>query len=113
MLGLNAATGHPLAGLDHLRQSVRDILTTRIGTRVLRRDYGSELPALIDRPMTPALALDLYVATAQALRRWEPCLSLSKVTLTDARVGRIALFLEARYLPDGHTITLEGIVVEA
>ncbi|NBO96416.1 MAG: phage baseplate protein, partial [Betaproteobacteria bacterium] len=41
MLGINAQTGQPLAGIDHLRQSIRDILTTRIGTRVMRRDYGS------------------------------------------------------------------------
>jgi phage baseplate assembly protein W len=43
MIGLNAANGQALSGLDHLRQSIRDILTTRIGTRVMRRDYGSRL----------------------------------------------------------------------
>ena len=67
MLGINAQTGQPLAGIDHLRQSIRDILTTRIGTRVMRRDYGSRLPALVDNPMTPRLAMDLYSATAETL----------------------------------------------
>lgn len=66
MLGINAQTGQPLSGIDHLRQSIRDILTTRIGTRVMRRDYGSRLPALVDNPMTPKLAMELYSATAEA-----------------------------------------------
>ena len=53
MIGLNATNGQALSGLDHLRQSIRDILTTRIGTRVMRRDYGSRLPDLVDSPVTP------------------------------------------------------------
>ncbi|MBD3768115.1 MAG: GPW/gp25 family protein [Gammaproteobacteria bacterium] len=53
MLGINAQTGKPLSGIDHLRQSISDILTTRVGTRVMRRDYGSQLPELADNPMTP------------------------------------------------------------
>ena len=55
MEGMDGTTGAKLAGIDHLRQSIRDILTTRIGTRVMRRDYGSDLPGLIDRPMSPGL----------------------------------------------------------
>lgn len=43
LLGINAQTGQPPAGMDPLRQSIRDILTTRIGTRVMRRDNGSRL----------------------------------------------------------------------
>lgn len=112
MRGMNAADGTALSGLDHLRQSVRDILTTRVGTRVMRRDYGSDLPRLVDRPMNPALTLDLYAATAKALRRWEPRLRLLRVAIADARPGRIELYLECRYLPEGRDITLEGIVVQ-
>lgn len=67
MIGVDASTGKPLSDLDHLRQSLRDILTTRIGTRVMRRDYGSRIPDLIDRPITPRLAVELYAAVAEAL----------------------------------------------
>lgn len=34
--------------LDHIRQSVQDILTTPIGTRIMRREYGSLIYQLID-----------------------------------------------------------------
>ena len=64
MLGINAHTGQTLAGLDHLRQSIADILSTPLNTRVMRRDYGSRLPELIDQPITPRLAVELYAATA-------------------------------------------------
>lgn len=39
MNGISATTGRPLSGIDHLRQSIRDILTTPIGSRVMRRLY--------------------------------------------------------------------------
>lgn len=112
MLGMNALDGRALSGIDHLRQSIRDILTTRIGTRVMRRDYGSELPRLIDRPMNGALAVDLYAATAKALRRWEPRFRLTSIAISAATPGKITLALEGRYLPDGKPITMDGIVIE-
>ncbi|SMH59460.1 hypothetical protein SAMN02982994_5067 [Azospirillum lipoferum] len=112
MRGMNAADGTALSGLNHLRQSIRDILTTRTGTRVMRRDYGSDLPALVDRPMNPALAMDLYAATAKALRRWEPRFRTRRVAITEARPGRVVLYLEGLYLPDGKEITLDGVVVQ-
>jgi len=111
MLGLNATTGQALCGLDHLRQSIKDILTTRIGTRVMRRDYGSRLPDLVDNPMTPRLAMELYAATADALDRWEPRLKLTHVKIASAAPGRVVLDLEGIYLPDGRATVLAGLEV--
>jgi hypothetical protein len=111
MLGLNATTGQALCGLDHLRQSIKDILTTRIGTRVMRRDYGSRLPDLVDNPMTPRLAMELYAATVDALDRWEPRLKLTRVKIASAAPGRVVLDLEGIYLPDGRATVLAGLEV--
>lgn len=111
MNGINAQTGQPLVGIDHLRQSIRDILTTRIGTRVMRRDYGSRLPALVDNPMTPRLAMDLYSATAEALARWEPRFKLTRVRIARAAVGQVVLDLEGIYLPDGQATVLTALEV--
>lgn len=107
MLGVDANTGQPLAGLEHLKQSIRDILTTRIGTRVMRRDYGSRVPELVDRPITPALAVELYAATAEALDRWEPRLKLERVRVLSAQEGSVELSLQGVYLPDGEQVSLE------
>lgn len=81
MPGMSRHTGARLSDEAHLAQSVADILTTPLGSRLARRDYGSMLPDLIDQPLTPALALRIYGATAVALSRWEPRLRLRRVTL--------------------------------
>lgn len=109
--GMGADTGKPLSGVDHLRQSIRDILTTRIGTRVMRREYGSNLPALVDRPVNDALLIDLYAATIEALNRWEPRFRVSRVEAVSIVVGGVELALEGFYLPEGREIRLEGVVV--
>ena len=111
MLGINAHTGQPLAGLDHLRQSIADILSTPLNTRVMRRDYGSRLPELIDQPITPRLAVELYAATAEALRRWEPRFKLTRVRIARAEVGQVVLDLEGIYLPDGQATVLTAVEV--
>ncbi|WP_208531402.1 GPW/gp25 family protein, partial [Pseudomonas aeruginosa] len=67
---MNAHTGGAIDRLAHIRQSIVDILTTRIGTRVMRREYGSQLPELIDAPFNDTTRLQVYAATAMALMRW-------------------------------------------
>lgn len=71
-MGMNAATGRKLEGLDHIRQSIADIITTPIGSRVMRREYGSLVPELLDMPMSDALFMRVYAATVIAVSRWEP-----------------------------------------
>lgn len=111
MDGINSETGKRLSGIEHLRQSIRDILRTPIGSRVMRREYGSRLFQLIDAPMNRSTLLDMYAATAEALVRWEPRFKLQQVQAVSAAPGQIELQLTGQYLPDGQTITLDGIVV--
>ena len=86
MSGLNITTGRTIGDLAHIWQSVRDILTTPVGSRVMRRDYGSLVPELIDQPMNPATRLRLMSASVSALVRWEPRLRISSVQFSvDAR----------------------------
>ena len=87
MPGTNAQTGKELTGLAHLRQSVRDILTTPIGTRVMRREYGSRLMELVDAPLTPATLTEIYAAAAEALARWEPRLRVDRIKASVAGEG--------------------------
>lgn len=78
-LGLTAATGRRITDIDHIRQSVRDILLTSVGSRLMRREYGSLLPQLIDQPLHGATLLRAYAATVMALTRWEPRLRITRV----------------------------------
>ena len=64
-------TGAPLDDFDHIRQSVAKIITTPIGSRVMRRPYGSLIPALIDAPINERVRLLIMAATATAVIKWE------------------------------------------
>lgn len=112
MNGTDATNGKPLDGIAHLRQSIRDILTTPIGSRVMRREYGSRLPELVDAPTNAETITDLYAATAEALLNWEPRFALTNVSIASAAAGTIELNLTGQYLPDGKPVTLNGIKVK-
>ena len=76
---MNRTTGAAISGLEHLRQSVGDILSTPIGSRVMRREYGSLVPELIHHPDNNASQVRLFSAVASALLRWEPRFRLTRV----------------------------------
>lgn len=80
-IGMNVATGRSVNDLEHLKQSINQILTTPIGTRIERRAFGSLLPELIDQPLNDYLRIQLYAATATALATYEPRLKLTRVQL--------------------------------
>lgn len=110
--GINANTGKALDGVGHLKQSIGEILRTRIGTRVMRRDFGSRLPELVDNPINELLKVELFAATAEALVKWEPRFRLERVFIesTDAN-GKIVLALEGRVLINDEPVRLEGIEI--
>lgn len=112
MIGMDRTTGKSLQGVDHLRQSIADILTTPIGSRLMRRDYGSELPNLLDQPVNGTTQIRLYAATATALMRWEPRLRLQSVRAMHTVAGQVLLDITGQYLPDGgKVVALNGIEV--
>lgn len=82
LTGMNRATGAPLAGDDHLAQSCEDIISTPLGTRTMRRDYGCILADLVDRPLNRATTLLASMGIALALAKWEPRIVVRQVTLS-------------------------------
>ena len=115
MTGLNPGTGRARSGIDHLRASIQDILTTPVGSRVMRREYGSRLFELVDNNLNALTLAQIYAATADALSKWEPRLKVTRVSATsaaaDLALGKVSLTLEGEYLPDGESIKMEGIVL--
>ncbi len=112
MTGIDRNTGKVLSNLAHLKQSITDILTTSIGSRVMRRNYGSRLFQLIDAPLNSETLIELYAATAKALIKWESRFKLKNITANRTKTsGRVELILTGEYLPEGKSITLEGIIL--
>lgn len=81
LTGMDRESGAQLAGDAHLAQSIADIVTTPLGTRVMRRDYGCLLFELLDRPFNPATRLLCSMAIAMAIARWEPRFEVRQVLI--------------------------------
>ena len=98
MSGMSVTTGRALDDIKHIQQSVRDILTTPLGSRVMRRDYGSLLPDLIDAPLNDATLLQAYAASIMAIIRWEPRIRVTAVRrqVSTAQPGAAVLEIEGQ-----------------
>jgi phage baseplate assembly protein W len=114
MNGMDATTGKPLSGNAHLAQSVTDILTTPIGSRVMRRTYGSLIPSLIDAPINAATPMLIRAATVLAIRQWEPRLSIARVRLFGAPAqGQLTIQISGQRSDTGKPVTLSPITEPA
>ncbi|SFD76256.1 hypothetical protein SAMN05428997_1534 [Bosea sp. CRIB-10] len=101
--GFDATTGKPLSGWAHCVQSIAVILTTRIGSRVMRRAFGSLVPELQDRNATPLLIMQVYAAVAAALRAYEPGFRLRTIQLSRSGADGIFAFqISGIFYPRGH-----------
>lgn len=88
-LGMNSSTGRALTDNAHIHQSIRDILLTPIGSRVMRREYGSMLYDLIDQPKNKALRLKIMSACYMALAQWEPRVRLQSIDYENTGGGEM------------------------
>jgi len=93
MKGMHRKTGKTIRDAvqlpAHLEQSLHDILSTLLGTRICRRNYGSLLPHLIDQPCNDIIKLKIMNASATAIIRFEPRLKIKQVQVssTDSQNG--------------------------
>lgn len=87
-------TGETISQRAYDLQSIDEVLTTPIGSRVGLRDFGSNLHLLVDKPVGAGLVVDVAQASFGALKRWLPRFKLVRVILEDAFDGGMAFGLE-------------------
>lgn len=110
-VGIDQDSFRPLVGWEHTKQSILKILMTEIGERVLRRQFGSLLPTMIDKPQNESTILQLYVSVAEALdyrvnadglTLGEPRYHLTAVVFKASPSGQLVLQMSGIYFPNGH-----------
>ncbi|MEZ2600751.1 GPW/gp25 family protein [Kluyvera intermedia] len=109
MQGMDRKSGKPLSGIDHIRQSVQDILSTPTGTRVELPLYGSNLIHLVDHPTDRTTTIRVVMAAAGALARWEPRIVVNTIDVLQAGGGAILLSIHATDVENQRAILLEDI----
>ncbi|MXP90342.1 GPW/gp25 family protein [Pseudomonas aeruginosa] len=105
MIGMDRRSGLPLSGLAHLKQSVEDILTTLLGSRRMRPEYGSKLRRMVDMPVSEGWKSAVQAEVARSLGRWEPRIALSAVRVVAVVDGRVDLLLSGVF--EGENINME------
>ena len=112
MQGMNINTGRSIEDMEHLRQSITNILSTPIGSRIMRRDYGSRLFKRLDAPLTGELLAEIYADVVDALFSYEPRFEVTNVSVVSMDQGHLILDVTGKYLITGEDITLTGIEIQ-
>ncbi len=86
------------AGAEKVRQSVRLILGTRRGERVMRPDFGAGLEDFLFEPISTTTAALLGHRVETALVQWEPRIDVTEVRVEvgDRRLGRLDIVIGYR-----------------
>jgi hypothetical protein len=107
MSGIDRRTGKLLGEWSHVLQSLEVIMTTRIGSRLMRRRFGSEVPGILGQNMTPSTMLRFMTAYVVAVELWEPRFRVRRFSypaktngVEAIKQGRIGLVIEGDYLPN-------------
>jgi len=106
--GMDRRTGAVLSDWPHVAQSIEVILTTRIGERMFRRVFGSQVPKLLGEPLTSPTIVRFFAAVIAAIELWEPRFRVRSIDVIDGnsaerlRSGRLALKIRGEYRPRGH-----------
>jgi uncharacterized protein len=69
------------AGEDNVRESIRLILLTEPGERLMREEFGCGLRRFLFEPNTVATREQIRQRIAQAIGRWEPRVILQEVNV--------------------------------
>lgn len=112
MTGMNRHTGKRISGDAHLRQSVADLLTTSLRSRVMRAGYGSELFDRVDAPISAETTADIAACIVDALAQWEPRLkvvSCKPVRLAEPSAGKLRVALTLKHAETG-AVSSEDII---
>lgn len=85
-------------GARDIEQSIRIILGTRPGERVMRPEFGCRAQELLFEPRDAATESLLQTYVMDALTRWEPRIDVMSVNVYVNEENDGALFAEVNYL---------------
>ena len=98
MIGMDRHTGQPIADLPSVIQSIGDILSTPIGSRRKRPEYGSKCRSYVDLPVNAGWKSSVQAEAARAIERWEPRVQLGSVRVKAVVGGKIDFVVAGKYL---------------
>lgn len=107
MIGMDRHTGALISGQSYLVQRVQDVVTTRVGTRIIRRQYGGSLPDLVDRKVVPATFTRAAAAIAATLMQWVPDFKIRRISWLQLQPGQVIAVLSGTERATGQPLSVE------
>lgn len=83
--------------LEKVKMAIRQILGTKIGTRVIDRDFGSDLRSLVFEPIDSVTTTSLRLTITEALQTWERRIQLLNVQVNIDRADEGVLDAEISF----------------
>ena len=105
MAGIDPITGAQLDEIADIKNSIADIVKTPVGSRIMRRDYGSHCANIVDSPGNEAGALRLIAAAADGIARWERRVAMKSARVVPAFDGSAQLVITAAIRGSDLTVT--------
>jgi len=104
---MDKINGARIPSIEHIRQSVADIIMTAIGERCMLRSYGCMLRRRVDAPLNAHTLALLRADIAIALARWEPRIELFRIQFSGTTVATLAVAVWGRVLSQTGATMLE------
>lgn len=76
--------------LIDIENSIKDILLTPLGSRVMLPEYGSRIYELIDRKVDDEFRADLACFVIEAVEKWEKRVKIDEVRLIGLKDHRLS-----------------------
>lgn len=116
MTGISRHTGATIDNFESALQGVEVALTTKLATRVMRRQFCGGVAELLGRALTPQTLAAFKQIVATAIDLWEPRFLVRRVLVNGSvdqlRTGQAGFVFEVDYRPRGHLgdFTVERVV---
>ena len=90
----------PSEQIQHVTESIIQILNTQITSRVIRRDFGSRMRGIVFDPNDPTLDTHLDYIIRTALETWEPRVIVGPIYVdrTEWQEGRVEITIRVRII---------------
>lgn len=106
MSGIDRHTFGVIGNLESAYQGLEVLFTTRLASRVMRREFGAGIVELLGRRITYPLFALFQQLVATAIDLWEPRFKVRRISLSgsadEVRLGILGLVIEVDYRPKGH-----------
>ena len=87
--------------LTTIEESIRDILITPLGSRVMLPEYGSKLFELVDRKVDDEFRAKLTLYVVEAVEKWEHRVKVQSVKIKQSSEHKLYLKI---FVEDGNSI---------